>query len=292
MERILIPLDGSSFAERALAQGHRIARPGHSEILLVRAVHVPLSLAKIDTAHLEKQEKKEAEAYLSEVSARLNSAGIAARWAVIDGPPAEAILETAKREKASLIAMTTHGRSGVSRWALGSVAGKVLQASHVPVLMMHSFRASGSGATHAGGGEIPFRRILLPLDGSATAAGVLPAVGALGALCDSEILVLQVVPGGEQGAGTPVPEIPVEESLNQLRASGRRARLLCVKGEDPAASILDVAEGEVVDLIAMSTHGRSGISRWVFGSVAERVIQSSAIPLLVVRAALPPFAHS
>ncbi|MBI4564039.1 MAG: universal stress protein [Planctomycetes bacterium] len=121
-------------------------------------------------------------------------------------------------------------------------------------------------------------RILVPLDGSENSLAIAPTVEEWARLFDSEILVLRVA---EEDAGAS-PEAEIEGVLERFRALRLKSRSVIRKG-DSAACILDAAEDECVDLIAMAAHGRSGVSRWVFGSVTERVLRQAGQPLLIVR---------
>jgi nucleotide-binding universal stress UspA family protein len=281
-QRIVVPLDGSPLAERVLSHVARLLRREDAEVVLVRAVHVAPSLAKIDITKIEAAERRAAEAHLRDTAARLASLGVRVRSLVETGPPAESILDAARRERASLIAMSTHGRTGLARWALGSVAEKVVRASDVPVLLLHSFRRDADGRpVPIGDGQVPFRRILVPLDGSANALAVMDSVEATARLCGSEVLLLAVEPeGGEEAPGPAAAQAGAQ--AGRLKAAGIEASPLRLRG-DPATRILDAAEAERADLIAMSTHGESGVSRWALGTVTERVLRSSTTPLLVVR---------
>ncbi len=280
-ERIVIPLDGSATAERVLSQAARLLRRHDSEILLVRAVFVPPSLARIDTAKLQAAEVKAAEDYLEETSERLRLQGIRAKTKIVNGPAADAILDAAHAEKGTLIALATHGRTGLGRWMLGSVAEKIVRASDLPVLLLHSFRPESKGPpVPVGDGLTPFRRIVVPMDGSRNAEAILPAAEQFASLFESEVLIVHVAPAGEPEAG---PEL--EATVARLSKAGLKAKSLRLEG-DPAGRILDAAESESADLIAMTTHGRSGVSRWILGSVTERVLRASTIPLLIVRSAV------
>jgi len=138
-----------------------------------------------------------------------------------------------------------------------------------------------------------FERMLVPLDGSDLARAILPRVQAMAAPLGSEVMLLQIL--GEAGV---LPKTAAKErreaeehlkaAAQELLDAGVNARYTIRHGLDAAAEIVDYAEVKDVDLIAMSTHGRSGISRWVFGSVASKVLRGTAKPILVIRA---PGAH-
>ena len=139
-KRILVPLDGSQVAEAVLPQVHMLAECGGSEIILLSVVIHPnydyfipdpaLATSVHDTEH------NEAQAYLDRVAAKLRAGGLSVRTELCEGRVAEAILEYADNTQADLIAMSTHGRSGVGRWLIGSVAEKVMRAAKVPVLLV------------------------------------------------------------------------------------------------------------------------------------------------------------
>lgn len=272
--RILVPLDGSARAERVLSQAARLLRREESELILARAVYTPPSLARIDTAILDVEHQREAHDYLRKVVERLSVQGIRARAEVVEGPAAEAILDAVRRENASLVVLSTHGRGGLSRWIMGSVAERVIRESEVPALLLRSFRPDARGdSVPAGDGQVPIRRILVPLDGSELGRAALPAAHGFAKLSDAEILLLHV--GHGEAAN-------LEGFAEDLRRTGIRASIRRVEG-DPAGRILEEAEAENVDLIALATHGRSGFARWRIGGVVERVLRSSTVPLLVVR---------
>jgi nucleotide-binding universal stress UspA family protein len=210
-----------------------------------------------------------------------------------EGYPADAILAAAREEKAGLIAMTTHGRSGIARFTMGSVAERVVRASDVPVLLLRSFP---DGSTPAGGGTTSFARILVPVDGSDRSLAVLDPVIELAKLYGSKVFVAWVdesvlypALAYADGAEPSVPPAataqdvlrPAEEILS--RAGVPHATITAAG--DASLHLLKFAEARSADLIAMATHGRSGFTRWVFGSVTEKVLRAAACPMLVVRGA-------
>jgi len=304
-ERILIALDGSPRAEQILSQITRILKREDSELLLLRVVDIPehaggMELARaLDIPALRRAEREEAQKYVHDLARRLAAKGAKVHGRIAEGPAAQTILETARAEGATLIAMTTHGRTGVARWLMGSVAEKVARASDVPLLLVRSFRRSSAGTFEPSTPEeTPSRRILIPVDGSATSLSIVAPAEKFAQLYDSAILVVHVrppfippspvLPGMEAALPLLLPPPPpandeaVETAARRFRHAGLGVRTLSVEGE-PACEILDLARAEGVDLIALGTHGRSGLSRWALGSVAERVLRSAEVPLLLVR---------
>jgi len=297
-ERILIPLDGSARAEAVLAQVGRILKRRDSEILLLRAVDVPVAMDSGRQIDLLDREREQAQKYIHELVRRFAEVGAKVHGRVVEGLPSRVIHETAQNEGSTLLAMSTHGRSGLSRWFMGSVAEKVLRTSEIPVLLFRSFRTGAGGKTEpAAATEVPFRKILVPTDGSPASMSVLGPATKFAQLFDSEILVLHVetpmiLPGMEMGVvplplPTPSAEDPVpQKAVERFRQAGLRATPMTVLGE-PAGEIVDQSYGAEVDLIAMATHGRTGFTRWLLGSVAERVLHHAGVPILLVRAEAP-----
>lgn len=296
VNRILVPLDGSPQAEQILAQVARLLRREDAEVILLRAADSPYAFARQDAETLLVRDELTAAGYLQDVVRTLSGQGVRARALVRKGPAAEAILQAAVDTSATLIAISTHGRSGPARWLLGSVAEKVLRSAPVPVLLRRSFAHGPQGLPlPAGPRELPFHRLLVPLDGSATSLAAVPAAAAFAKLFSAELDVLAVdVPiilpsGGDASVPTPsvaaLPPMAAElaaKGVALFEAQGLRARALTATG-DPATKILDVASAERADLIAMATHGWSGLTRWMLGSTAEKVLRHSTLPMLVVR---------
>ncbi len=272
-ERIVVPLDGSELAEAVLGQVRRILLHKDSEILLVQAVPV-LTGAEGELPELPSILQARAAKYLGRLAAQLTDQGARVRPVTRLGDPADVILDVVSEERATLITMSTHGRSGIARWTLGSVAEKVLRTSPVPVLAVRSF----SGATRAPATEIFFRRILVPVDVTELSLEVVPPAVELAALFGSHVAILNVCEGQE--CSIPVPQIT--EAYERFRSAGVSAEPIMRQG-DAALQILEACADQKADLIAMTTHGRSGTSRWLLGSVTEKVLRSSTVPLLVVR---------
>jgi len=276
-EKILVPLDGSAFAEQVIDDLEPILQLEYPELHLLRVV-TPLRLSEFE------RKPREAEKYLEDLTRRLSARRATLSSHVETGDPAAMILEFATKHAISLVAMSTHGHGGLLRWVRGSVAERVLRRCPVPLLLTNKEGRTGTQG---------FRRILVPLDGSDTAAQVLPLVKQIAPHFQAEVTLLCVeqpqvvvtpfaVPSSPPtSAGKPAAEVlgPV---LEDLREAGLQAKGETAVGP-PAEWILETARSEGTDLLALTTHGRSGPSRWLFGSVAEKVIRKSPCPLLVQR---------
>jgi nucleotide-binding universal stress UspA family protein len=266
-KKILVPLDGSENAERALPWTRRYAAASRAMAVLVRVVQ-----------RVRSTEFREAREYLLRMEKELNYAGIPAKTVVLAGGAAFEIAREARAEKADLILMTTRGTSGIGRWRTGGVTAQVMRLSPVPVLVVRS------QTTLRKQGHV--RRVVVPLDGSAVAESVLPWAEKLAREHKSRLVLLHVRTRHAEEA---------ERRLEALRArSGRLARELRERGVrttvrvedgDAAREILAAAGPE--DLIAMTTHGYGGFKRWVFGSVAERVAREAAVPVFIHRGPAP-----
>jgi len=215
--------------------------------------------------------------------------------AILVGNPAEEIVDYAERENIDVIVMATHGRSGIGRWALGSVADKVLRATERPVVLI---RAKGARSDMLKKGV--FKRALVPLDGSKESEAVIPYIEELASMLGAEVTLLQVLAvvyhvyiSGDAPAQVPYTEEEMKplkasaESYLEKVGSGLRGKGVTTKCQVRVGAagqeIIKLADEIGADIVAMSTHGRSGVGRLVFGSVAEKVVRTGNIPVLLVR---------
>jgi nucleotide-binding universal stress UspA family protein len=290
ISRILVPLDGSIAAEAIIPYVERIATATNARVLLLAAVDKPRDWGE-DTGGDLKGERHEAESYLLRLQARLTSAtGNDVEAEVVTSEPAAGILAAAERQHPDLIAMTTHGRSGVARWVLGSVAAKVLHATHTPLLLVRP-PANGKQTKAS-----TLKKLLVPLDASELSTSVLPFAGDLAKRLEASVVLFHAVfepvmtyPGAEAFFNTPVLE-EMEAGAREFLASaagdlteqGVKADVVAAIG-NATDGIVWAAERENADLIVMSTHGRSGLGRMVLGSVADGVVRRTSLPVIVVR---------
>jgi nucleotide-binding universal stress UspA family protein len=282
MERILVPLDGSPLAEAALPVATSLGGHPGSGLRLVWAVGLEVPLDAQDAG------RDEARAYLARTARLLEARGLPdVGWAVWDGEPVPVILNAATRERATLIAMSTHGRSGIERLRFGSVAEGVARLAPVPVLLVRSATPWLPG---------PGAPILVPLDGSQRSEAVLPVVERLMVPYRVTVALLHAVEpgpavgpsgvdlvGGDEPRRIAEAEAYLAEVAARLEARGLHATRSVQTGF-PVDVIERAARATPPSLIAMSTHGRTGLGRLLLGSVAEHVARGASVPVLLWKA--------
>ena len=277
---IIVPLDGSDFAERALPYATRLCQATRAQLSLVQAAYVTVPVTNASAARMAAERLKvvvrEAEDYLTQVAHRLEAAGQPAVVRVHKGAPTTAVTQEVADLQANLIVMTTHGRTGPGRAIFGSVANDLLHRAPVPILLVPA-NAESSWPT-----DRPLR-LLVPLDGSAHGETILGPAAELADALKADLLLVLVA---DHHAEAETREY-LEQAARSLRTDVRAVNGLALEGH-PATAILRAAQEERAAVIAMATHGRTGLARLVMGSVAEAVVRSATIPILVVR---PPSLH-
>jgi nucleotide-binding universal stress UspA family protein len=299
--KLLVPLDRSPLAEEALSRAAALARRCQA-VLDVVLVHEPFPHVPYSSPIWREADLARDQQYIEQIWRELTTgADLAVTCAVVEGEAAETICERAKDVRADLIVMTTHGRTGLSRAWLGSVADSVMRHSSIPVLMLHPLATAREHLTP----PPPFAHVLVPLDGSDVAADILETAAELARAYGAKVTLLRVTPPVPlilpMDPGMPMvfgPIIPDETETAGLAADMKKqlvniARQLhesasvrvevdvCVN-EHTAEAINDFAAQHGVDLVAMSTQGR-GASRLLLGSVADKVLRSSGLPVLLRR---------
>lgn len=226
------------------------------------------------------------------IASRLNGEGVTTEIRTTLGSPAEEILKVAEEAGCGLIAMSTHGRSRIARGILGSVTDRVIHSSRLPVLAV----APGSATDSQESERAASKTAVVPLDGSELAEQALPYAVELARALSLEVLLVRVVnityPVHTYGGYVNFPEFTdrlVHEArsyligvANDLRRRGLTVRVRVFRGS-PARTLLDFAQETPHNLVVMTTHGRTGMSRWLMGSVADSMVRASGDPVLVVR---------
>ncbi len=290
-ERILVALDRSKTAEVVLPYAVEIAAKFGSEIYLVTVAE--RGTLSADTSYLAYFAR-----VLAQVRRQAESYGVREEMKVhtktLSGKPANEILRYAEESNADLIGMASHGTSGEGPWVLGNIAAKVLRAAGRPALLI---RAPASETALQERRLV--KKILAPLDGSKLGEAAIPFIEVLAPALGAELLLFHVVEPvttwgiyeGYPGYTTPPPDPESRRASAMVYLDGM-AKPLKEKGLSvacvveyglPARRITDYAKDNAIDLIAMSTHGRSGVGEWVFGSVTDKVLHAGDKPVLVIR---------
>lgn len=277
---IMIPLDGSPLAEEALAYGQKVAERAGARLHLVRVV-APESSTTTDRL---------AKDYLERVPAH---GSVPATSEVRIGDPADQILAAAAQLPNPMIVMTTHGRSGMGRWLIGSVADRVVRGGEAPVLVLRSGVERPHPAT--------VHDVIVPLDGSPLAERALPLAETLAQLLAAKLTLVRVADTTELLSGIGMAVAPLsadvleqlirdmtddtahylEPLAGQVRVDGVEVGTAALAGV-PTDQLLGQMRQMPSAMVVMATHGRGGVRRLVLGSVAERLLRLGQTPIVMV----------
>ena len=313
--KILVTIDGSDKDERAIAVAAALVELADAAVRVVRVWPTPISALSgragpLGVVSAAQEIRDNAVRDTNECAARLRTMVPREVIAeVVDGSDVAAtLIDEIERHAADFVVTATRAAGLLGRAIHGSVADRLVRESSAPVVLVPP------RAGYLAGKEVTVRRVLVPIDGSTMALSVLPHLTELPLAHQMELVLLQVVHPERTGGyamppGTPEPvdgssgddestrvaevvaETHLEEIADRLRAKGSLVQVRVVESGDPGAVIVDAVRDDLVELIAMSTHGNGGVRRMVLGSVAEYVVRRSEIPVLLVtprsRAAVP-----
>ena len=300
--RVLVPVDGSHFAEHALPYALGVARRTGAAIHLA-LVHVPTELVSPTYPLADAMEDRNAElrehdsTYMEGLVERLEPAGVEIRPSLLSGRVGLTLTEFVEDEEIDLVVMTTHGRGGLQRAWLGSTADSLIRHCMIPILLV---RPSDETREIDADSDREIGRVLAALDGSETSETALRDAFELGITDDASLVLVHALQPPVAAASPYLPhtiqltqdemsarEEHMEGYLERLAEQdwlGDRPTEVRVRVDyHPAPAILEVAEEEDVDLIALGTHGRGGLRRLILGSVADKVIRGTHRPVLVHR---------
>ena len=300
LQSLLVPLDGSEFSERTLGVAQHLAKTTGASLHLAH-VHVPhppdhfLSNTQfhyegLDMEEYETRHRDQELAYLAEVEAKMGRA-TQVDSALLEGHVAEEVAEYAAKVNADMVLITTHGHTGVSRMWLGSVADALVRITNLPLLVIHPRHGS-----HVPADALAFKHIMVPLDGSPLSATILGPASELARASGARLTLVHVVSSSAVLGTRIFPLLPdditpamekareyLEDRARELRARGFTAETHVEEHEAPGRAIAAIADKLGADLIALATHGYGGLKRALLGSVADKVLRSSPLPLLVQR---------
>ncbi len=277
LNKILVPLDGSELAERALTYATALAGATGANLLLVRAAFSH-TLAGVDPRERQLGALHEAEAYLQQTATKLRDAGFVCETVARYGHAPECITESARTRHADLIVMATHGRTGPGRWVLGSVAEAVVAASPIPVLVQRAWQPLF--------GKPLLRdkpKVIVPLDGSTFAETALEAAASLAEDLRAKLILVSVEedPAGLHAARPYLPMV-------RTRLAEKHPQLAIdtdVRVGDAAFGIEQMVAQHEAALVVIATHGRGGAMRSILGSVAGKLVQTCDVPVVLMRPA-------
>lgn len=298
---LLIPLDGSEFSERSLPLARAVARRTGATLHLahVHRSHVPdhfltdthLHVQGLDLAEHDERHRVEERAYLDRQAAALQSEGIATEVALLDGHVADELNRYAREVSADLIVITTHGHTGVNRMWLGSSADALLRHTRTPLVVLHPAATAGAPAHF----EAP-THIVVALDGSRRSEAILEPVTALAQAVGARVTLVHIVSTRAVSGARISPLGPTTleailgmadeyvASVAERVAPGLpEVATRVLAHESSALGLTEAAHAVGADMIAIGTHGYGGLRRSVLGSVADKVLRSSPLPLLVQR---------
>jgi nucleotide-binding universal stress UspA family protein len=295
-QRILVPLDGSKLAEQVIPYVQLFQENLGSRIELIQVIETASHELENSgyRAYLDRlaaTRQADSKNYLQELAERMRESGVAVSWTVRQGDPTTIIKAEAELEPSTLIAMGTHGRSGQTRWWLGSTTDKVIHASTNPLLIIRSREQEIIKP------RVRLNNCIVPLDGSALAEQILPHVLSVAKAFSLKVVLVRAIPEIDSHYWELFPEAydedrdgqarqyltGISEDLHQQGVTDTEVRLL---HGHPASTLADFVRQTPHNLTAMTTHGlgSSGLYRWTMGTVTQRVIGHSRDPVLVVRA--------
>lgn len=303
---VMVPVDGSPFAREAVLQGLRIASRSGAILRLVRVAASPVLLSAPGSATVDSLAVRETEAaeladlYAIAAECRAHST-VRVTASLERGPVADALIGYARRHDVDLIVMRSHNRHGFARAWFGSVADELIRKSGIPVLVVRP----PSVATGLADG-LSYKRILVPLDGSTLAEWALEPAVSLARMEDATLILMMVVeewkerlPGEMESVLGPASVQAVNAARHYLdmllrSRSDRSLRVerRVVISSDVASAILNVAEADETDLIAIATRGRGGLKRAMQGSVSDGILRQTIVSTLVIHPTLPRIERS
>lgn len=286
MAGVLLPLDTSELSRSALPYARALAAALQEPLVLVGVwdrtdQDLGGVLTAVENEEIERVALKMYRDELESVSAQC--AGLDTVIDVRQGRPADEILDSMAAHAISVLVISTHGRGGLQRAIWGSVADKLVHASPTPVLVVHVQDGMPS--------EWEPKQIMVPLDGSERAELALPVARRLATACQASVALVRVVPWAASSVGFPMMPVLDTERIESELAGAAEGYLSGAAGAGETTAVLRGAPGEGlvhyaeehdVDLVVMTSHGRTGFLRWALGSVADRLLKAGAAPILLV----------
>jgi nucleotide-binding universal stress UspA family protein len=298
IKHILVPLDGSTLAECVLPHVMAIAPVTNARVTLSHVMeyaHHEGQTPAVDPVDWHLQ-KRELEIYLERIADRLQKSGLSIEHTIIEGNPAECVIDFARNNNVDLIALSTHGRSGLSGWNVSSVVHKILMRSYKSILLVRAYQS-----TRVGSSEVQYQRLFIGLDCSPRAEYILPVAMNLARYYNSQLILGAVIQRPQTVHRFPLSE-EIEELINiiveknrqvishyfdqlhtQFSQEGLELKVNIAVGDNVIAILHDMVEEANADLVMLVAHGHSGERRWPYGSVTSSFIAYGNTPLLIMQ---------
>jgi nucleotide-binding universal stress UspA family protein len=295
-EHILLPLDGSSLAERVLPHAVALSEAFNSKLTLLRVIHKGNEEEQNNIVNpmAWQIKKSEAEAYLKSIQNQLAEIDVDGDIKILEGNPAQQIIEFARNEDVELIILSSHGSSGVSAWNINSTVQKVLLRAFVPVMIIRAYEEETGSLI-----GLKYQRLFLPLDGSKRAECILPMAKSICSAQGSKVFLTHIIEEPRLPRQTPVSDevktiIEQLKDLNFKEANSYltqlkeqfepgKAETIIESSEKPSISMHNIIDREQIDLVMLSAHGYSGESRWPYGKIALSFIVYGTTPLIIMQ---------
>ncbi len=295
-EHILLPLDGSSLAERVLPHAVALSGAFDSKLTLLRVISKDSEKGENNVVNpmAWQMRKSEAEAYLKSVKNRLAEVDIDSEIRIIEGNPPQQICDFAQNEGVDLIILSSHGSSGVSAWNINSTVQKVLLRAFMPVMIIRAYTEEYGSLT-----GLQYDRLFLPLDGSTRAECILPLAKSICKAQNSKAFLTHIVEEPNLPKQTPISDeitslidqlrdINFEEAKNYLdqvkdQFKPGNVETIIESSKNPSIAMHNIIDREQVDLVLLSAHGHSGQSRWPYGKIALSFIVYGTTPLIIIQ---------
>jgi nucleotide-binding universal stress UspA family protein len=299
LDHILVPLDGSALAECVLPDVLAIALAVNAHITLLHIVDVPHDVRGpqvIDPLdwHLR---KREIEVYLDNISTRMRCASLEVNYVILDGSAAQSVIDFAHNNKVDLIALSTHGQSGLSGWNISSVVQKIILRSFKSILLVRAYKFPTIDEL----AKIRYKRVFVGLDCSPRAEYILPIAIRLTQIYNAQLILGTIIRKLELVHRFPLSDDDLElasridernyrvashyldQLHSQLSLQGIDVQTRLVVSDNMTASLHDLVEQENPDLVLLVAHGHSGEGRWPYGSIATSFIAYGSTPLMIMQ---------
>lgn len=296
LDHILLPLDGSALAERVLPHAVSLTEAFGSKLTLLRVVFQTEDVNSLGIVNpMDWQMRKtEAESYLNSVQQRLRDVGVDCEAVIIEGKPANQIVEYAKYNDVQLIVMSSHGSSGVSEWNINSTVQKVLFRALIPVMIIRAYQEPFEELK-----GLTYKNMMIPLDGSKRAECIMPMAESISKVQNTKLFLTHIVEEPNLPCHTPLNEEDkaLIERLNDFNFKESQNYMLQIKEQlnqdnvetiverstKPTAALHNIIERENIDLVLLSAHGFSGDNRWPYGKIALNFIAFGTTPLIIIQ---------